>query len=289
MWRAALEGCKFCTLWHHVQGAAEIRVMDLQRPLQGGEWKVILDADDDVDCLKADYWRDGRFLLLIDDDDAPDGEIVGVDIARFDSTAKIKRKKGAVGDDSSAEDLRVVVPFLEGVEIEDFAIAGQYLAVAVKRDARCYVDVYDLQSAATASEHEASSQAQEAASVSDVGGTRSHRYNLRSRSNASQPSQSEVKGSGQHNGQPSTSQGFTRQSNPVWTLSFDDPTLVVSISNIGPPDSSVICLTQSSLVTPVTTTDVNLATHTSVTKHTEEVQRLSSRMLCPAMLCILRG
>jgi hypothetical protein len=41
-------------------------------------WDVLLSWRDEMDVLVVDHWRNGTFLLLVDSDKAPDGQLVAV-------------------------------------------------------------------------------------------------------------------------------------------------------------------------------------------------------------------
>jgi hypothetical protein len=55
--------------------------MALDGPATSNDWVVLLGQDADLDCLAVDHWAGGRFVLLVDSDDAPDGQLVTIHLA----------------------------------------------------------------------------------------------------------------------------------------------------------------------------------------------------------------
>lgn len=79
-------GCHRVRCVRRVQGCSEVRVLCLDEATQVEEaeaeagWRLLLGMPADLACLAVDHWRQGVFVLLADSDDAPDGQVLAVDI-----------------------------------------------------------------------------------------------------------------------------------------------------------------------------------------------------------------
>ncbi len=80
------------------QGCTELRVLDAPAAVtRSPSWQLLLDREEDVDCLGWAHLGRGCFALIIDDDDAPNGEVVMVDLADPELEQKVRGRSWGAG------------------------------------------------------------------------------------------------------------------------------------------------------------------------------------------------
>ncbi|KIZ07341.1 oligopeptidase B [Monoraphidium neglectum] len=256
------------------QQQREQRPSELARAVAAG-WRVVLDPDLGRDCMQADHWRDDVFLLIVDDEDEPDGRVELAAVPRLPAAASAAaaavvrqpllvsaggahngsgggRSGGSGGGGGGGGN----GGFREGhVEVRSFALTRDYAAVSIRRGGACVVQVFDWQTAATALAAAAAAAARAA------------------------------QGGQQKGGKPEESWPVPLPA-PAWELSFGrDATAVVGlVGESGAFEVPKVRLSEESFVSPVKQYDLDLQTRERALVYAEKLagsfqeERYESRM-----------
>ncbi len=242
-------------------------------------WRCVLAAARGQDCLQMDHWRGDTFVLVVDDELAPDGRLELVTlpaspaasptaaahaaakdgVRNGSSSSSSERRQWLVGGDSTFNTISSSGGVnsssngprpgsIKTVEIREFALTNSRLAVLIRRGGASVIQVFGWEAAVAAAPDSPSGADYDDGSSSSSGGSSG--------------------GEGDAAGAEAASKQQQQQPwlpKPSWELSFGpNSTSVVSLSSVracSPTDAGdveAVRLSEQSFVSPVKLYDLDL-------------------------------